>query len=456
VSSDRKGKHDYSKKHACVFCGKLDLKISRHLEKCKSGEKVIEILPKASRNKNSESQKKREHILNSLRNEGDFMYNVDVLKHIRQGKQQCTDELIVARRPDKGKHQACDYLPCKFCLKFYIKSDLWRHCKNCTYSESPLSHTEKEPTKESKSFISTGQKLLQGAGVMICQYDDLETRVDFHTYIIDSLANDELGKIVRNDVSIVDYGKGQFEKLGKHRASGVRYRMRLLARIKVKLLQDKPVGDGPELASYLRPENFNSVVHAVKQVVGVSEERSLNGVIMFNKPEVAKKTGHVLKKLGEMYRGRMLMERKRKEKENVSDFIKLYESTWSDRIGSVAHQTARERQFNTKEVLPATDDIMILQAYQDEQIKENMKLLSKETSMNNWKELAYFVLSKVQTFNFRRGNETAKMQLKKYLDRANWKEGNMEIYNSLDKLEKELAKRLVPTKYFTKVLVVRL
>ena len=189
VSSDRKGKHDYSKKHACVFCGKLDLKISRHLEKCKSGEKVIEILPKASRNKNSESQKKREHILNSLRNEGDFMYNVDVLKHIRQGKQQCTDELIVARRPDKGKHQACDYLPCKFCLKFYIKSDLWRHCKNCTYSESPLSHTEKEPTKESKSFISTGQKLLQGAGVMICQYDDLETRVDFHTYIIDSLAN---------------------------------------------------------------------------------------------------------------------------------------------------------------------------------------------------------------------------------------------------------------------------
>ena len=106
--------------------------------------------------------------------------------------------------------------------------------------------------------------------------------------------------------------------------------------------------------------------------------------------------------------------------------------------------------------MPATDDIMILQAYQDEQIKENMKLLSKETSMNNWKELAYFVLSKVQTFNFRRGNETAKMQLKKYLDRANWKEGNMEIYNSLDKLEKELANRLVPTKYFTKVLVVRL
>ena len=66
-----------------VFCGKLDLKISRHLEKCKSGEKVIEILPKASRNKNSESQKKREHILNSLKNEGDFMYNVDVLKHMK-------------------------------------------------------------------------------------------------------------------------------------------------------------------------------------------------------------------------------------------------------------------------------------------------------------------------------------------------------------------------------------
>lgn len=126
VSRDRTGRHDYSKKHACVFCGKLDLKISRHLVKCKSGNGVIENLSEASKNRNLDSQKKREMILNGLRNEGDFMFNVDVLKCIRQGKR--TDELIVARTPGKGTHQADDFLSCKFCLKFYIKSDLWRHC----------------------------------------------------------------------------------------------------------------------------------------------------------------------------------------------------------------------------------------------------------------------------------------------------------------------------------------
>ena len=60
------------------------------------------------------------------------------------------------------------------------------------------------------------------------------------------------------------------------------------------------------------------------------------------------------------------------ERENVTDFIKLFESSWSDMIGSVAHHTAKEGQFNKKDVLPATDIIMILQAYQDEKIKVNM------------------------------------------------------------------------------------
>ena len=54
---------------------------------------------------------------------------------------------------------------------------------------------------------------------MVSRYDDIETRLYFHAYIIDSLANDTVGKIVRNYLSFLDYGKGQYEKLGRHRAS---------------------------------------------------------------------------------------------------------------------------------------------------------------------------------------------------------------------------------------------
>ena len=35
------------------------------------------------------------------------------------------------------------------------------------------------------------------------------------------------------------------------------------------------------------------------------------------------------------------------------------------------------------------------------------------------------------------------------MEKANWKEGNKKIYNSLDGLEKVLAKQLVPSKCYT-------
>ena len=57
--------------------------------------------------------------------------------------------------------------------------------------------------------------------------------------------------------------------------------------------------EGSNLESYLRPENFYKLVKAVKQVVGICDKRSLNGVIMFNNPGVAKKSGQALKKLGD-------------------------------------------------------------------------------------------------------------------------------------------------------------
>lgn len=50
------------------------------------------------------------------------------------------------------------------------------------------------------------------------------------------------------------------------------------------------------LESLLTPDRFPSFVEAVRAVVAIAEERSLNGVIMFDKPELAKKVGQMIKK----------------------------------------------------------------------------------------------------------------------------------------------------------------
>lgn len=88
-----------------------------------------------------------------------FLYNVEQLQK-KKGL-----PLIVARRPVGGKHTLSDYLPCKFCLRFYLKGELWRHCKTCPFIEEPLSNFYKDmdDIKGVKQFRKAGQLLLEGA-----------------------------------------------------------------------------------------------------------------------------------------------------------------------------------------------------------------------------------------------------------------------------------------------------
>ena len=140
------------------------------------------------------------------------MFNVDVLKNLKHGKSAM--QLIVARRPDIGTHSAADYLPCKFCFRFYVKSDLWRHCKKCKFAKSSLdSSNDVMSTKECESFVSSGRCLLQGAGVILDQYDTLDNREEFHNYIIQHLVEDDIGHAAKRDSGIVTYGKANLKNL---------------------------------------------------------------------------------------------------------------------------------------------------------------------------------------------------------------------------------------------------
>jgi hypothetical protein len=45
----------------------------------------------------------------------------------------------------------------------------------------------------------------------------------------------------------------------------------------------------------------------VRTVVGESTERSLNGVVIFDKLELARKTGQIIRKFAEMCEGRVVV-----------------------------------------------------------------------------------------------------------------------------------------------------
>ena len=79
----------------------------------------------------------------------------------------------------------------------------------------------------------------------------------------------------------------------------------------------------------------------------------------------------------------------------------------------------------------------------DKNIEIVGKQLRDNTEKKTWREFANYLLTKVTMFNFRRGNECAAMQLDKFIQRADWRAGNAEIYNSLNKFESQLAKQYV-------------
>lgn len=92
------------------------------------------------------------------------------------------------------------------------------------------------------------------------------------------------------DNSLLDLGASLFEKLGKQRASKVRHRLRLLERFKRKP-RDRNVSHGLDMSSYIKSENYDMFLESTKKLVGICDERSLNRLKMFKKPEMGGKLG---------------------------------------------------------------------------------------------------------------------------------------------------------------------
>lgn len=69
------------------------------------------------------------------------------------------------------------------------------------------------------------------------------------------------------------------------------------------------------------------------------------------------------------------------------------------------------------------------------------KEVDRKTTTENWMQLARVTLSRLITFNKRRGNAAAQMLVDKYVHRPNWQNANRELVDSLKPIEKALMKR---------------
>ena len=146
----------YDKRHACLFCGKLMVKIARHLER--AHRKKPEIVRVLSLKKGSSV---RRNLLDNLRNRGNFKHNSEVLKNgkgiIIPKKRQ--------RRTIRGKCTRSsfnDYVACQYCQATLMTKEMPKHserCRGLKEAEKQIGHavenlTEICASKESEGILN--------------------------------------------------------------------------------------------------------------------------------------------------------------------------------------------------------------------------------------------------------------------------------------------------------------
>ncbi|KAG9268946.1 hypothetical protein AMEX_G17980, partial [Astyanax mexicanus] len=107
-----------SRENFCVYCMKSYCKISRHLLYSHANE--TDVVQAQSFRKGS---KQRRLALQQLRIKGNYQHNIKVI-------QTGSGEIITKKRPPLD-YSASEYLPCRHCLDFFVRQDLWRHQKFC-------------------------------------------------------------------------------------------------------------------------------------------------------------------------------------------------------------------------------------------------------------------------------------------------------------------------------------
>ena len=404
----KNGKRIYDKRLACTFCGKLfKHRLNKHFKSLHSEvPEIARLLVK--------SRKERAIGYELLGNRGAFDHNVKVLS-------DGVGELIIKKRSSKRMHPKA-YLPCMYCLGFFIDKELWRHCAKCKF---------KTKGQDSKlSVIVQGRLLLAGAvesGLSEAHDDELLP-------VLESMHHDDIYDAVVRDKLICKYGTIMIRKLGIARKNDISQRIRQLARVKLVS------GKFSQLEDLMTGKNFDAVVNATNRLCNFRVTSS--GKKEYGIPSMAVRLGHLLLKCSQIKRGMALREDNDDKRISAENYVFLHQTEWTDRVSSIALATLKRNKFEKPQVLPLTDDLVKFRTYLNESIEKLSKELLLNPSPFSWKSLAEVVLCRLVIFNKRRSGEMAKLLVQNYTKRLKWTAiGNEEIKKTLSNFEKELVKK---------------
>ena len=403
----------YDKTYSCYFCGIETAKLPRHLRTRHKDE------PEVLRIEAIAEKKLKSKELDRIRLKGDFYHNLNVMKS--------GGVLKVIRRPNPDDVVSFrQFVPCTHCLGFVQKHELWRHVTKCQFNE------KKDDSKHSKLRFES-EMLLYGS-------KDTGSTV-FTQSILSIMRQDPVSFEAKRDDLILKFGHSLFEKGGSAKATYITQKMRSLARLLMEVREVTNNG-GAVLSDFITPTHFDDIVLATRNLCSHTANPQNDHLSSFERPSLALKLGHALKKGAMILRGMALRQKDIENKQNVEMFLELLDSEWSTKISSAALRTLSDGQFNKAPVLPVTEDLMKLREHLLAEIPKKTGELLLKPELDKWRCLAEMTVARILTLNKRRGNEGSKVEIGQFLDRPKWSQVSVEeMTRSLKPLELELCKR---------------
>ncbi|KAJ8050396.1 hypothetical protein HOLleu_03587 [Holothuria leucospilota] len=369
----------------------------RHMEKAHKEEHDVKVALAMT------DEKKKQAYFNRLRLKGNHYHNVRVL-------QTGTGQLLVLRRPKEGQaHSTEDYTPCPDCLGYVYKRDLWKHRQVC------IAAGQDESKKN-----STGRKMhfAESQRILNASVKKMTPTCDLQTYVLPVMVNDNIKITAKNDATIISYGKGILDRVGKQKGAYVSTKMREVSRfLMVMKVQDPNV---TQLSDVFDPSKFETVIASVKEVCDYSRQDKDSNPGVFKTPSLALKLGYSLKACAEIVKGQAIINDDQTTVEKVDKFLFLHQckhSGYSARVSSHALKTLYNKKASQPDVLPVTSDLLKLRKYLSEEIQKHTLSLLRDPNTDSHFGLSSATAARMILFNKRRGGEAMKVTIEAYRQR---------------------------------------
>lgn len=408
VKTSEVGVKDYSKTYACFVCGEEKAKMARHLWQRHSTETMV-----ARAMSFPIGSKQRRLLFKKLLHLGDFYKNIQTLKN-QSGL------LRIARRPSSDKQHYRNYSPCPYCLGFFVKSDLWRHCYSCPFKDG-------EPNLTNITKVSA-----------LLLYSSLEGTSNPNVIkALSTFKSDEVGLLIRNDPLLKAYLSCLLLK--DDFCVAIANRIRTCARL---LLAARRISKTDIcMKDLITPKNWDLFINAMKSLGGFTETE---GKTEISTPSLCIKLGYNIKALASVLKGMALRDENDYLVTTANKFIELYSAEWPF-VASRIDAYLKERRDSVPEKLPLIEDLVTLKTYCQERLKLiTHDMANKHTNHQCWAEMCKLIIARLLLLNGRRGSEPSKLTIDIWTKAKEGKWVNNEEIESIEnKEDKDIAKNLI-------------